>query len=221
MQRLLLAYETLMDPFRREEYDRRNFIFQPELKFSYRAFLNSRPEDESLQSRLVFFDLLHHREGQALDLYDRLMEHEGFGLDLYLDREDYMDCAFLLAEEYEHRLKFQPAVELLLDIVDFENDQPYFRHFFLDVTERLRTLVCFKMPSQLPASEVIDYLNRLIDLDLPAKDIAFYLKKSAELYLDIGDPVTATAYLQRGLELDEKLAGTKKLRDRLAPFQTA
>lgn len=221
MQRLLLAYQTLMDPFRRQEYDRRNFIFQPELKFSYRAFLNSRPEDESLQSRLVFFDLLHHREAEALDLYDRLMEREGFSLDLYLDREDYMDCAFLLAEEYEHGLKFQQAVELLLDIVDFENDQPYFRHFFLDVTERLRTLVCFKMPSQLPANEVIDYLNRLIELDLPAKDIAFYLKKSAELYLDIGDPVTATAYLQRGLELDEKLAGTKKLRDRLALYQTA
>jgi len=208
-----------MDPTSRAIYDRRNFIFQPELKFNYRDFLSSKPEDESLQSRLVFFDLLHNREDEAVDLYDRLAERDGFGLDQYLDREDYMDCAFLLAEEYEHRLQYPHAFELLLEIVDLEQAQPYFRHFFLDVTERLRTLSCFKMPSRLPVGEVINYLNRLIILDLPAKDIAFYLKKSAELYLDAGDAVTATVYLQRGLELDEKLAGTKKLRDRLAPFQ--
>ena len=197
MQRLLQAYETLMDPIRREDYDRRNFIFRPELKFDYREFLRSRPNDESIQSRLVFFDLLHHREGDAVALYDRLAARDGFSLERCLGREDYMDCAFLLAEEYEFRLRFRPAFELLLDIVEFENAEPYFRHFFL---------------------EVIEYLNRLIVLDLPTKDVAFYLKKAAELYLDIGDSVTATTYLQRGLELDEKLAGTKKLRERLAPF---
>lgn len=220
MQRLLQAYETLMDPSRREDYDRRNFIFAPDLKFSYRGFLQSRPNDETLQSRLVFFDLLHQHEDDAVDLFDRLAEREGYDLERYLGREDYMDCAFLLAEEYEYRLRFRPAFELLLDIVHLENDLPYFRHFFLDVTERLRTLVCFKMPVQLPPHEVIDFLNRLIVLDLPIKDIAFYLKKAAELYVDVGNSATATAYLQRGLELDDKLAGTKKLRDRLAPFHS-
>ncbi|MBU8912526.1 MAG: J domain-containing protein [Spirochaetales bacterium] len=219
MQKLLQAYETLMDPIRREDYDRRNFIFQPELKFDYREFLKSRPNDESIQSRLVFFDLLHQREDDALALYDRLAARDGFSLDRYLDREDYMDCAFLLAEEYEFRLRFRPAFELLLDIVELEHDEPYFRHFFVDVTERIRTLVCFKMPTELPPREVIEHLNRLIVLELPTKDIAFYLKKAAELYLDIGDSVTAATYLQRGLQLDEKLAGTKKLRERLAPFQ--
>jgi tetratricopeptide (TPR) repeat protein len=218
MQSLLLAYETLMDPIRRDDYDRRNYIFQPEIRWNYRDFLKGRPDDESLQSRLVFFDLLHHREGEAIDLYDRLMERAGFSLERYLDREDYMDCAFLLAEEYEHQLSFGPAFELLLDIVDFETDKPYFRHFFLEVTERLRTLVCFKMPTELAPDDVIDYLNRLIVLDLPTKDIAFYLKKGAEFYLEVGDSITASAYLERGLELDEKLGGTKKLRERLMPF---
>jgi tetratricopeptide (TPR) repeat protein len=218
MQSLLRAYETLMDPTRRENYDRRNYIFQPKAKFNYRDFLKSRPDDEALQSRLVFFDLLHRREGEAIDLFDRLMEREGFSLERYLDREDYMDCAFLLAEEYENQLIFGPAFELLMEIVDFEAEKPYFRHFFLEVTERLRTLVCFKMPAELDPDDVIEYLNRLIVLDLPTKDIAFYLKKAAELYLDVGDPVTASAYLERGLELDEKLGGIKKLRERLTPF---
>jgi len=218
MQSLLVAYETLMDPVRREAYDRRNFILRPEIRFNYRDFLRSRPEDEALQSRLVFFDLLHRREDEAVDLYERLSERDGFSLDRYLDREDYMDCAFLLAEEYENQLSYGAAFELLLDICSYEADEPYFKHFFLEVTDRLRTLVCFKMPTQYPPEEVLGYLNRLITLDLPQKDIAFYLKKGAELYLETGDSVTATAYLERGLELDGKLGGTKKLRERLAPF---
>lgn len=218
MQGLLLAYETLMDPIRRERYNRRNFIFQPEPKFDYREFLRSSPEDESLLSRLVFFDLLHHRPDDAIELYDRLVERDGYRMDRFLAREDYMDCAFLLAEEYEHHLRFSPAVDLLLDLVSLEIERPYFRHFFLEVTERLRTLACFKMPTQLPPGDVIDYLNRLIRLDLPIKDVAFYMKKAAELYADIGNLVAATAYLQRGLGLDRKLAGTKKLRERLALY---
>lgn len=218
MQGLLRAYETLIDPDRREEYDRRNLVFQTEITFDYRQFLRSRPDDSRLQAKLVFFDLLHQREDEAIQLFDSMRNRNGFCLEDYLDREDYMDCAYLLAEEYERRLRFRLAYELLLTIVDFELERPYFRHFFYEVTERLRTLVCFKMPAELPAEEVIRYLNGLIVLDLPTKDIAFYLKKAAELYLDLGDATTATAYLRRGLELDEKLAGTKKLRERLAPY---
>lgn len=219
MHGLLLAYETLMDPIRREDYDRRNFIVQPEVKFDYREFLKSKSSDPSFQSRLIFFDLLHQREQDAVELFDELRGSDDYSLADYLDREDYMDCAFLLAEEYEHQLRHSEAYELLVDLILMEQEKPYFRHFFLDVTERLRTLVCFRMPETLPAEEVIGYLNRLVVLDLPPKDLAFYLKKAAELYLDTGNTVTAATYLRRGLELDEKLAGTKKLRERLASCQ--
>jgi tetratricopeptide (TPR) repeat protein len=207
-----------MDPLRREEYDRRHLVFQPEITFDYREFLKSRPDDEQLQAKLIFFDLLHQRESDAIELYDQLRRRGDFSLEDYLDREDYMDCAYLLAEEYEERLRYRIAYELLVSIVACEQERPYFRHFFFEVTERLRSLVCFKMSTNLSAEEVISYLNALIMLDLPAKDIAFYLKKAAEIYLDLGDAATAATYLQRGLELDEKLAGTKKLRERLALF---
>ena len=218
MQSLLDAYETLMDPERREAYDRRHFILKPEVRFDYREFLKRHASEASFQARLIFFDLLHQREPEAVELYDRLVETDDFLLHEHLDREDYMDCAFLLAEEYERQMRYRQAFELLIEIVEMENHKPYFRHFFLEVTERLRTLVCFKMPGELPSDEVIGYLNRLVTTDLPSKDVAFYLKKAAEAYLDAGDSATATAYLQRGLELDGKLAGTKKLMERLALY---
>lgn len=220
MQGLLDAYETLMDPRRREDYNRRNFIIPPEVKFDYREFLRRHPDDESCQSQLVFYDLLHHNESEAVDLYERLSVRDGYSLLDHIGREDYMDCAFLLAEEYERQNRLSKAFRLLIGIVKLEQEKPYFRHFFVEVTDRIRTIVCFKMPGHMVPSEVIGHLNTVLTMDLGDKDLAFYLKKAAELYLDLGDAATAAAYLQRGLELDEKLAGTKKLRDRLAPFRT-
>ena len=216
MQSLIRAYETLIDPDRREEYDRRMMILRPEVRFDYREFLRSRPDDDEFQAKLVFFDLLHHNEDQALALYEELRVRRDFALYEHLDREDYMDCAFLLAEEYERRKEYKPAFELLTSVIDFELDHPYFRHFFVEVTEKLRTLVCFKMPTVMAAEEVLACIDEVLLLEIGRKELAFFLKKGAEIYADMGDGATATAYLQRGLELDGKLAGTKKLRERLS-----
>ena len=216
MQTLLRAYETLIDPNRREEYDRRMMILRPEVRFDYREFLRSRPEDNEFQAKLVFFDLLHHNEDEAVALYDELRTRPDFDLREHLDREDFMDCAFLLAEEYERRKEYRPAFELLTSVILFELEQPYFRHFFVEVKEKLRTLVCFKMVAQMRPEEVIGCIDEVLLLEIGHKELAFFLKKGAELYADLGDVVTASTYLQRGMELDEKLAGTKKLRERLS-----
>lgn len=218
MQALIRAYETLIDPDRREEYDRRMMIVRPEFRFDYREYLKGRPEDNQAQSRLVFFDLLHQREEDAVQLFTELRLRRGFSLSDHLDREDYMDCSFLLAEEYERREEYLASFDLYLDLIRYELEQPYFKHFFVEVLERVRNLTCFKMPVALPPDQVIECLETLVTLDLPRKDLAFFLKKAAELYTDIDDPVTATTYLNRGLQLDEKLAGTKKLRERLSSF---
>ncbi|MFP4114324.1 MAG: J domain-containing protein [Spirochaetota bacterium] len=221
MQSLLRAYETLIDPDRREEYDRRMMILRPEVRFDYREFLRSRPEDDEFQAKLVFFDLLHHNEHVAVELYDSLRARGDFALCEHLDREDYMDCAYLLAEEYERRQRYSRAFELLTSVIAFELERPYFKHFFVEVTDKLRTLVCFKMPATLSPEEVIEFIDEALLLDISHKDLAFFLKKGAELYADVGDVVTATAYLQRGLEMDGKLPGTKKLRDRLSALRPA
>lgn len=216
MRSLLRAYETLIDPERREEYDRTHYIIAHEYRFDYRQFLKDNPDDPLLQSKLVFYDLLHDHEAEAISVYERLRSETGFVLCDQIDREDFMDCAFLLAEVYERRGDFLKSFELLAVVVDFEFESPYFRHFFVEVTERLRTMICFKMPGVLPPQTVIDCIETLLVRPLHYKDIAFYLKKAAELYLDLGNRATATSYLTRAMEIDEKLGGTKKLLERLS-----
>ncbi len=219
MMRLLIqAYHTLSDPILREDYDRRHGVHLGTVRFDYREFLRERRDDLVSQAKLIFFDLLHNHPDDALALYDELRSGAEFELADYLDREDFMDCAYLLAEEFERRGEFAKAYELLLHIVRFEQERPYFRHFFEEVTARLRSIVCFRMPGALEKEDVLWRLNELIELKFPRKDIAFFLKKAAELHLENNNVNLAAECLQRGLELDQKLSGHKKLQERIERY---
>ncbi len=61
----------------------------------------------------------------------------------------------------------------------------------------------------------------MIDWDLPRKDTAFCYKKAAEMHLSLGDRRSAYRALQRGLAIDQRLAGVKKLQQELGYFETA
>ena len=215
MTELLTAYETLSKAETRSEYDRLHRGNIEGDDFDFREFLRRRGDAES-QARLIFYDLLHDNPQEALQLYDALMRMSDFDLAQYLGREDFMDCAFLLAEEYEDRGEFVKAFNLLAAIVRFERQRPYFKHFMEEVVERLRTVVCFKMVTTEEADTVIPALEQMISWDFSNKETAFYLKKAAELYVEEGEYQRAGRYLKRGLELDSKLSGIKKLKDRLA-----
>lgn len=213
---LIQAYETLGDPLRRAEYDRTHFIIPEKDRFDYREFLKGRRDDPHSQSKLVFFDLLHNRPADALSTFEDVFLGLPDRLEPYMDREDFMDCGFLLAEEYEHRGEYLAAYRLLVRVAELEQYRPYFKHFYAEVVHRLRNVVCVKMVGTVPNGRVIGCLENLIGIGMPRKEQAFYFKKAAELYLEEGDPVTAGAYLQRGVELDSKLAGAKKIRERIS-----
>ena len=199
MKAVVLAWEVLSNPLRREEYDRIHGIRSdaPE-EFDYAEFLRSQRDDHESQSKLVFYDLLHDNPEEALQIYDTLVTTNDFELSAYLGREDFMDCAFLLAEEYESRNEYRRAFMLLSAIVRYERQKPYFRHFMQDVYERLRSIVCFKMVEQRNMTRFSSFLNQMINWELPKREVAFCYKKAAEIYLEVGERRKAFRYLQRG-----------------------
>lgn len=132
MRRLLAAYEALSSRERRFEYDRAYKRFANQ--FDYPTFLRERRNDPESQAKLVFF-LLLHPGNQAFDPLEVWEENGGldFHLENYLEREDWMDCGFLLAEELERRDRLDEAFSLMTGIVKEEKRKPYFRHFMEDV----------------------------------------------------------------------------------------
>ena len=216
MRALLDAYETLINPEKRSDYDRTFAVYFRKSKFNYRDYLRDRKEDLYCQSRLIFYDLLNSEYDEALKLYDDLStQREEYSLEYYLGHEDYMDCLFLMAEALEKKGEFIRACELYKRICLLEMKQPYFHHFMEEVVERLRSITCFKMVTCLPAQTSIKYIKDMIRFNFSRKDNAFFYKKIAEIYCALGRKDLAVEYLNKGLELDQKLPGVKKLKEKI------
>jgi curved DNA-binding protein CbpA len=214
MRSLIDAYEVLSDPQRRISYDRTHASLFRTVTFDYREFLRQRRHDYVSQTKLIFYDLLNSHDEEALETYEQLlMAH--IDLRKYMSHDDFMDCSFLLAEAFERRGDAIRAVEMYKSLYRRERARPYFHHFIEEVVEKLRTLTCFKMAATMPAPLVIEQIQALIDLDISRKESAFFHKKIAEIHSHHGDNERAAVHLQRGLELDSKLAGVKKLKEKI------
>jgi len=215
MRQLLAAYDVLGDVQKRQAYDRTLGRPRPASIFDYRQFLRDRVDDPYSQSKLIFHDLLTDHHDEAIEIYEKLTAGRGLSLERYLSREDYMDCAFLLAEVFERRSRLTTAYELYTKLCRFERERPYFRHFLEEVVDRLRTLVCAKMPAALGPEAAVARLEEMIGFDFSRKDNAYFYKKLAEVHAARGSQAAALESLRRGLQLDRKLPGVKKLAERI------
>ena len=132
MRRLLSAYETLSNKDRRFEYDHAFARFTSQ--FDYPSFLRKRKTDPVSQAKLLFYLLLHPGDEQ-FDPIEVWKENGGlnFLLEQYLEREYWMDCTLLLAEELDRRDHVYEAYSLMYKIKSKEKEKPYFKHFMEDV----------------------------------------------------------------------------------------
>jgi curved DNA-binding protein CbpA len=128
MRKLLTAYQVLSNKALRKKYNEELRRHRAAV-FDYREYLKGRNGDLSSLAKLIFFDLLHERDEEALKLYRELEEEKGGSLEDLLGPEDYMDCAFLLSEAYENQNDYESAFRLLYRISELEMEIHYFRHF--------------------------------------------------------------------------------------------
>jgi len=185
MRKLLIAYETLSNGQRRYEYDRAYSRFVKVSAFDYRTWLKKR-DDPTSQAKLVFFELLHLEEDGAIALW-RKNGGINFPMEKYLGREDWMDCAFILAEELDRRGDGYEAFRLLVYIIGEERRQPYFRHFTEEIEKLVREIVRLRLRPQVDDETWVECLETLLALDFPAKDERFWMKSLAATLLELGD----------------------------------
>jgi hypothetical protein len=215
MRDLLMAYETLSKPEARREYDIACRKIFERFSFDYRAYLKSKPNDFDSQAKLIFYDLLHGWEDEALEVFDTHHDKPGFALDRWLDREDAMDCAFLLAEEYENRKRFLEAFGLYRWCVLMELRKPYFRHFFPEITFRLGELVRVRLPRIMSDEALLPYLQVIIDLGLSDKETARFYRHRAELGLKLGRTEQARSDLVCAIKLDHGMNRLRQLKKKV------
>ena len=206
MRTLIEAYETLLDAKRRQQYNRLHAITPGQYHFDYRRFLREQEDDMVSQSKLIFYDLLHDWDDEALELYDHNFRYGRSDMANYMNRGDFMDCAFLLAEAYYKQGHSIEACRLLMRIARYEMSKPYFRHFFVEIIQRIRTLVCKVMLGAVSDELMLDLLYELIEIDLAPEETAIYYRKAAELHRARDEHLAAL----RCLRLSEELTPLRK-----------
>jgi curved DNA-binding protein CbpA len=202
IHQLIEAYEVLSDPPRREEYDRARKTAPRESEFNYREWLKARPDAES-KAKLIFYDVLRDRGAEALELYAEFAGQRTFELERLLGREDFMDCAFMLALEFENQGDDIQAVALYRRIAQLEGEKAFFRHFFAEVEERLvAILIQRKPPYEAPV--LVRLLEELqgLPFHVPAKTA--FLVRQAEAFWAAGQKLSARQSLSRARALSPR-----------------
>ncbi|MHB9294793.1 putative Chaperone protein DnaJ [Pillotina sp. SPG140] len=210
MMLLLNAYHVLSSAEERYAYDQH---LNKKSGFDYRTFLRERADPASL-AKLVLFDLFHHNEEAALRLWRK---HGGieFHLECYLDREDWMDTAFVLAEELEKRNDYYEAVMMLIAIIKEERQRPYFRHFTVEVESRLRILVCRKLKAVVSDECYLDCLTQLLNMRFSNRDEQCWLHAMIETLIAAGDLTAAQTVFNLYTERKPNKKALKRLQDKL------
>lgn len=216
---IVRAYEILSDQHQRSMFDityaaqsRYEKGSKNEESFNYRVWLSSRTDEES-RCKLVFWDLMHNREDDAVNAFkDMNSSIAGFSLSRWFTREDFMDYGFILSEELVLRGEYYDATLLLEQIINMENTFSYFRHFFPEVIKLARDVLRRCIEGTVPDELAIDAWERALDLSFSKADDAFFLVKMAEAYSRMSDLKTVEICLAEALRLDKAVFIPKTLR---------
>jgi curved DNA-binding protein CbpA len=207
MRKLLTAYETLSNGQKRYEYDRAYSRFMVNPGFDYRAWLREREDDPESQAKLLFFELLHLEEDEAIRLW-RKNGGINFPMEEYMHREDWMDCCFILAEELDRRGHCYEAFRLLEQIIREERRKPYFGIFTPELEKYTREIVRRRLRDQVDDETWIECMEKLLDLGFPARDTAFWLRALAQTLMKIGDHAGSRQVLKEA----QKMGGKQRMR---------
>ena len=171
MRKLIKAYEALSDLESRFKYDRAYAAYarsSKENRFDYRTWLNEQ-EDPASKAKLIFYELLHLEEDRAIKVW---RENGGldFRMEKYLERGDWMDCYFILAEELNKRDFCFEAFKLLTFILAEENRRAYFNLFTPDIRIYVKEIIRKKLREQTDNETWIDCMEALIGIGFSEHD---------------------------------------------------
>jgi len=177
MQKLLKAYEALSNLDRRFEYDKAYAASAKKTNFDYRTWLKEQGDPRSMAT-LIFYELMRLEEDRAIEIW---RENGGLAFSLHdnMEREDWMDCQYILAEELDKRGFSFEAFKLISALLVEERRRPYFNLFTPEIYSYLKTLVNKRLKPQVDEETWIDCMEALIGIGFSVHDEDIFKKSIA------------------------------------------
>ena len=216
---LIKAYKTLTDAEKRIHYDTQlqsNSIRIRDFYYKESPKRGNGKYDLRSQAKMVLNDLLNKNGPQAVKNYERLKEeNKEFELLAFLNLKDYLDCKFLLAEEYEIQGHYELAFKMYEYVYQEEDGNPARKHLLEEIKERILRLSCKKLVKLTQPDTAITYLTRALNLKLSKNEEAFIYKKIADCYVASGEWDNALERFNKALSLCPNLKGAQTLKNKL------
>ena len=216
---LIKAYKTLTDSKKRIHYDTQlqsNNIRIRDFYYRENPKRGNGKYDLRSQAKMVLNDLLNKNGPLAVKSYERLKEeNKEFELLAFLNLKDYLDCKFLLAEEYEKQGHYELAFKMYEYVYQEEDGNPARKHFLEEIKERIIRLSCKKLIKLMQPDAAITYLSRALNLKLSKNEEAFIYKKIADCYVASGEWDNALERFNKALSLCPNLKGAQTLKSKL------
>jgi len=172
MRKLLEAYKALSDLEKRFEEDMAfRKAYQANAKksnFNYRVWLMEQGDSRSI-AKLIFYDLIRLEEDSAIETW-RKNGALDFSLEKNMERSDWMDCQYILAEELDKRGFSFEAFKLMTALLKEEKRRPYFNLFTPEIYSYLRSLINKRLRSQVDDETWIDCMEALIGIGFSVHD---------------------------------------------------
>ncbi len=219
---LIKAYKTLTDAEKRVHYD--NQLQNENIKdFYYDEKVETERDrnkyDLKSRAKIVLDDLLNKNGFQAVKNYERLKEeNKGFQLVDFLGLKDYLDCKFLLAEEYEEQRNYELAFELYEYVYQNEAGNPARKLLQEEIKDRIIRLSCKKLIKLAQPGAAITYLTRTLNLKLNKNEKAFIHKKIADYYIKSYEWDNALTNFNMAISLCPNLKGAQTLKNKLKKY---
>lgn len=214
MRLALEAYRILSDAQSRREYDRGRLRIVPHANgstFDYREWLLDRLDNPEYVAKLVFYDLLHEREDEALSLYEKIRDTDDGRLERYFERPEAMDAEFCIAEEYAARGRFVDAYRVMKRLIVMEQISPGFGYFYDVVLARFKHLVLEDLSRVLEPEAMLETLTEAVSARSSAENDAHFQRRRAEILLRLGRAMEAKSALDKAAALSPRMPGLKVL----------
>ena len=217
---IIEAYNILINATSRRAYDIQSKAKNTSnTQKKRKAGKNNKSDDILYQVKTILDDFVNNKGKGAIDKFESLKKNiKGFSLRKYLSGRDFLDCQFLIAEEYEKEERYVLAVEhynKVYETVKRHKGDNNYSFFFEETKNRIKTIYCKKLYKKSSIKETIENYKNVLKLHMDNNERAYIYKKISECYFAVGEFHCAVANLNTALTLKPTLKGIGKIQTRL------
>jgi curved DNA-binding protein CbpA len=159
---------------------------------SYWERMREDEDNPASQAKVVLYELSEGNAREGMRRYLSFREAGVTTLDQCLEGRDFLDCSFLLAEEFERKKEFDQALKHYRNVFWQQHRKPIMAFFRIETRERLVALMNKMAGKEIDAQKKLALLKESIHFSKGKTELKRLMVSLSNEALTLGDVVLAS-----------------------------